>query len=213
MGYIYKITNDINNKVYIGKCCSTIEDRYAEHLRDRFKRKNEKRPLYSAMNKYGIEHFQVEQVEECDDIKLSEQEQYWINYYDSYNSGYNATLGGDGSLLYNHSAILQMLKDGIAPITIADKIGCCRDIIYDLAKANSIRIEANINLKKPVEQYDKLGNFIQSFPSIRDAGDWCVTQGKAKGTNQTARSKISGCLTGTNPSRKTAYGYIWKYAE
>lgn len=213
MGYIYKITNDINDKIYIGKCCSTIEDRYKEHLRDYKKSRMENRPLYSAMKKYGVEHFKIEQIDECEDIVLSDKEQYWITYYNSYQNGYNATLGGDGSLLYDHSAILELLKQGLAPVTIADKIGCCSDIVRDLAKANGIKLEYNKTLKKSIEQYDKNGNFIRSFPSITEAGEWCVEQGKCKGTISTARSKISGCLTGTNPSRKTAYGYVWIYAS
>ena len=59
MPYIYKITNDINNKIYIGKTLHAIEHRFKEHCKDSKKRQNEKRPLYSAMNKYGIEHFHI----------------------------------------------------------------------------------------------------------------------------------------------------------
>ena len=60
MPYIYKITNDINNKVYIGKTLSTIDKRWKEHQRDSQKRRCEQRPLYSAIRKYGIEHFHIE---------------------------------------------------------------------------------------------------------------------------------------------------------
>ena len=59
MAYIYKITNDINGKIYIGKTYNSIEKRFKEHCKDRLKRKCEQRPLYSAMNKYGIEHFYI----------------------------------------------------------------------------------------------------------------------------------------------------------
>ena len=60
MSYIYKITNDINNKVYVGKTNLTIEKRFREHCTDSKKFTIEKRPLYNAMNKYGIEHFHIE---------------------------------------------------------------------------------------------------------------------------------------------------------
>ena len=53
MAYIYKITNDINNKIYIGKTEFSIEKRFHEHCRDAFKERNEKRPLYAATFKYG----------------------------------------------------------------------------------------------------------------------------------------------------------------
>lgn len=54
MAYIYKITNKVNNKCYIGKTLKTIEERWIEHCRDYLRRDEEKRPLYSAMKKYGI---------------------------------------------------------------------------------------------------------------------------------------------------------------
>ena len=64
MGFIYKIINNINDKVYIGKTDFSIEKRWAEHKKDSQKDlKN--RPLYRAMNKYGIENFSIEIVEEC----------------------------------------------------------------------------------------------------------------------------------------------------
>ena len=80
MGFIYKVTNDINEKVYIGQTAFSIEERFAEHCKDRFQEKSKHRPLYNAMNKYGVENFIVEELEYIkDDNKLSEREIYWIN--------------------------------------------------------------------------------------------------------------------------------------
>ena len=76
MSFIYKITNDINNKVYVGKTNLSIEERFAQHKKDAFKDKNEKRPLYSAMKKYGVNHFYIEQIEECDATVAGLREQY-----------------------------------------------------------------------------------------------------------------------------------------
>ena len=64
MNYIYKIWNDINNKVYIGKTSRNLEIRFSEHLWAS-QRTYKNRPLYDAMNKYGQEHFFIEKVEEC----------------------------------------------------------------------------------------------------------------------------------------------------
>ena len=98
MGYIYKITNIINGKVYIGKTEFTIKRRFKQHCEDcKKERLNEVRPLYRAMKKYGVDNFISEEIEQCDNSILCDREKYWIQYYDSYKHGYNATIGGDGT--------------------------------------------------------------------------------------------------------------------
>ena len=96
MGYIYKITNTVNNKVYIGQTSKTIEERFATHLRHAANKVN--RYLYDAMNHYGYENFIVEQLEACKKSLLDEREIYWINFYNANNPdyGYNMTIGGGG---------------------------------------------------------------------------------------------------------------------
>lgn len=76
MAYIYKIVNKINGKIYIGKTLKTIQERFNEHCNDYKKDRNEKRPLYSAMNKYGIENFYIEEVEKCLDSEIDNREKY-----------------------------------------------------------------------------------------------------------------------------------------
>lgn len=96
MGYIYKITNKVNNKIYIGKTTKTIEYRFSVHIKNAKKHIN--RYLYDAMNCYGYENFYVEEIEECDESILNEREIFWIKYYNSTDPkiGYNMTIGGDG---------------------------------------------------------------------------------------------------------------------
>ena len=124
MAFIYKITNDINGKVYIGKTSSSIDSRFQEHCKESHGRRWEHRPLYSAMRKYGTQHFYVEQVEECDESVASEREVYWIDFYNSYHNGYNATLGGEGKPFYDYDEIYRLYKDGLSLGEIKKKIGC-----------------------------------------------------------------------------------------
>lgn len=98
MGYIYMIENQINGKKYIGK---TDRDdpyiRFKEHIYNSRQQNGEydHYPLYRAINKYGVENFTFNIIEETDNT--SEREIYWIAYYNTYyGDGYNATLGGDG---------------------------------------------------------------------------------------------------------------------
>ena len=126
MGYIYKITNDINNKIYVGKTEFSLEDRFIEHCKDSLKPRCEKRPLYNAMQKYGIKHFKIEEIEQTED--LEHREQYWIAELRTYIGfsdckGYNATLGGDGKTLIDYDYIVQEFSNGLNITEIAEKTG------------------------------------------------------------------------------------------
>ena len=95
MGYIYKITNKVNNKVYIGQTVRTIEERYKKHLFEARHRTN--RPLYDSMNHHGYDNFYVEQLVEAPNEELNDLEIFYISKYDATNPncGYNLTTGGD----------------------------------------------------------------------------------------------------------------------
>lgn len=100
MKIIYKITNIINQKIYIGQT-KDFERRKREHYNHGYNRVN--KVLYSAMEKYGNNNFIMEKIEEVEDEKTNEREQYWIEYYDATNQekGYNINLA-DASSLENH---------------------------------------------------------------------------------------------------------------
>ncbi len=89
---IYLITNQLNGKKYVGQALD-IEERWKRHIRDI---NNYDFVIYRAMRKYGVENFSFEVLEECDVDKLDEREIYWINELDTYNNGYNMTMGGEG---------------------------------------------------------------------------------------------------------------------
>jgi group I intron endonuclease len=93
---IYKITNTINEKIYIG-FTNNFERRIVEHTRNSRKLNSH---LYYAIKKYGIDKFTFEIIYQSleGDYLKNAMETYFINLYDSYHSGYNMTLGGDGTL-------------------------------------------------------------------------------------------------------------------
>lgn len=93
MGYIYKITNNINKKMYIGKTIRQPEIRWNEHLTDT---RHPDLPLQRAFKKYGKEQFTFEIIEEVDDSLLNDLEIYYIKHFNSFEHGYNATTGGEG---------------------------------------------------------------------------------------------------------------------
>lgn len=93
---IYKITNKINGKCYIGQS-NDINRRWQQELSPNAKLNPH---LARAFEKYGTYNFEFEIIEECHRELLNEREQFWINLYNSAdkNFGYNKTLGGDGNL-------------------------------------------------------------------------------------------------------------------
>jgi len=153
MAKIYLITNNLNGKKYVGKSLYSLEKRFAEHCNDAFRRVTEQRPLYAAMRKYGVENFSISLLEETDDP--DEREQYWIHTLDTYHNGYNATLGGEGKPLYDHDAILARLKEYPHTATVAKEFGCCKDIVYEIAKENDIKTInlSSAKLSKAISQY------------------------------------------------------------
>lgn len=87
---IYKVTNKINGKVYIGQSVD-IGRRWRQHMTA-----EDDIYFHKAIQKYGVENFEWEVIEKCKKKDLDERESYWIEYYDSFNKGYNCTRGGDG---------------------------------------------------------------------------------------------------------------------
>ena len=199
MAYIYKITNDINNKVYIGKTYFTIEKRFEEHCRDCIKRKNEHRPLYSAMRKYGIEHFSIELIEETS--VPDEREKFWIEQYNSFKNGYNATLGGDGKAYVDIELIYALWKEGKRINQIQEITGYSEKTITSHLNNYGVTFldRRRRATGKPVAKVDKNTNeIIEVFPSISAA---------AESINKSHRHIGEAC----NGKRKTAYGYKWKF--
>lgn len=99
---IYKITNIINGKIYIGKS-QNIYSRWEYHKTMYNSAKESNKALYQAFQKYGLNNFLFEVIEEMTyenyELFSNNREQYWILYYNSYKNGYNNTLGGDGGYI------------------------------------------------------------------------------------------------------------------
>lgn len=93
---IYCFENKINNKRYIGQSVK-IKTRIKQHI-DCSNNKNYagyNSKFYRALRKYGVENFNITIIETCKESELDDREIYWIEYYDSYKSGYNSNRGGD----------------------------------------------------------------------------------------------------------------------
>ncbi len=216
MAFIYKITNDINQKVYIGMTERTIEERFKEHCREYKQRRCEKRPLYSAMKKYGPEHFHVELVEETNSPE--EREQYWIKFYGSYGDGYNATIGGDGKSHIDNNEIEKMLEayNRLGTVVAVRQetghdVGCISRFLkqagIQVATAQEINKE---RYSKQVAQCDKKTHErLKTFNSLADAARYL--QEKQISTSKDTYGIASHIGHVCKGQRNTAYGFYWEF--
>ena len=213
MSFIYKITNQINNKIYIGKTNLTVQERFKEHCRDSKRTNEEKRPLYNAMNKYGIENFSIEQIEECSPDIINEREKYWILYYDSYNKGYNATCGGDGTQLYDYDIFSQEYLSGKTMTEISLLYNCDIHTVKKALLNKKIEVLSSSQQNKklfsnPIKCIDIKTNEEKFFISQGEAAKWVIENNLSTSSLNDVIGKIG--LVCKN-KRKTAYGYKWTY--
>lgn len=224
---IYKLTNVINNKYYIGQS-KNIEKRLKSHISDS-KRVNNQRgqtPLYDDMRFFGHDNFRLEILEECKENELDEKEKYYIEKYDAINDkkGYNQTKEAYGFkdpriIDESHSPeIMEMhgrrirewnLKQWQDPDYREKKskelselqIKRLKDPEYYNKKKADLK-KATDKKKKRIAQYDKQGNLIAVFNGMREAE-------RAMGV---ANDTIGKVCRGVK-NRKTAKGYVWKYLQ
>jgi group I intron endonuclease len=103
-GIIYKITNKINGKVYIGQTVRLLQERIKSHVRAS-KRLTIKSYFLRALKKYGLDAFEWMTICECFSRKeLDDKEIFYIKELNTvYPNGYNITLGGGGMSGFKHS--------------------------------------------------------------------------------------------------------------
>lgn len=97
---IYKIVNELNNKMYIGQSIN-IYERWRHHKIQLRHDKHHNSHLQNAWNKYGEQNFQFVIIEECSESVLDVREIYYITKYNTFvhsknAKGYNLSIGGEG---------------------------------------------------------------------------------------------------------------------
>lgn len=106
---IYKITNKLNGKFYIGQS-NNIERRFSEHCQNKLKNRI---PLDTAIQKYGKENFKLEVIQECNISDLNKWESYWIEQLDAINKGYNCNPGGDNAQLGSYNSNSKIIEEDV----------------------------------------------------------------------------------------------------
>ena len=137
---IYKITNLVNNKIYIGKDTTSDPNYFGSGL-----------IISRSLKKYGMENFIKEIIDETDDYNvLSKKEIYWISYYKSTDRkiGYNIAPGGDGGDTLSNHPDLELIREKISKNS--PKKGKTYEEAFGLEKAKIYKENLKKNIHKSI---------------------------------------------------------------
>ena len=179
---VYQHKNKTNGKSYIGITCETVQKRWGKNGY-RYKEKYQPK-FYRAIKKYGWDNFEHNIL--LSDLTYEEaiqKEKELIEFYDSYNNGYNNTKGGEGFLPGEDNPMW-----GKHPI-------------FSEEHKNKIKKTQIKNMKKVILYNIDTQEIIQEFESIKDAA-------KKMGTH---KSNIQEqCKTKPTPRIRNRIRYIFK---
>lgn len=214
MGFIYKITNNINGKVYIGQTIKTIKKRWQQHICNSSKPYFQQIVLYKAMKKYGKENFYIEPIEEIDNSQLDEREKYWIKYYNSYKNGYNSTIGGKATTLYelDEEQIIFDYYNLKTARKVAKKYNVDHAVIDGILNAHNIPHFSQRQYNGQRVKCFKDG-IEYSFDSIVDCAQFLIDNDPNIKTKKvhTAKQYISDIIN-NRPNKPTTY-YGWNFCK
>ena len=216
-GIIYKVTNSVNSKVYIGQTVNSLAKRKEKHLRDAKSNIDGSIVFYNALKKYRLSNFQWDIIDSAETKEeLNKKEIQWIKKLKSHirsGCGYNMTIGGEGSNGFKHSEkskrkMSEVHKGFKHTEESKRKMSQNRSGIKrtpEMRKRDSeIRMGLGANEKNPraraVVKLSKEGGFLERFPTAKQGAE--SVNGK--------RSAISNCCNGES---KTSYGFKWMFEE
>ena len=159
-GFIYKITNTINGKSYIGQTIQNVKERFYQHCATKCSKAVSNMAIHRAIKKYGKSNFTVEVIEEIDSANLNDRERYWIKYYNSYNNGYNSTKGGqDGCKSFKDLDIESIIKEyntGKSLRTLGTIFKVDKQTIKDLLIRHNVELRTTRTYKLSQKDRDKV---------------------------------------------------------
>ena len=159
-GFIYKITNTINGKFYIGQTIQNVKERFYQHCATKCSKAVSNMAIHRAIKKYGKSNFIVEVIEEIDSANLNDRERYWIKYYNSYNNGYNSTKGGqDGCKPFKDLDVESIIKEyntGKSLRTLGTIFKVDKQTIKDLLIRHNVELRTTRTYKLSQKDRDKV---------------------------------------------------------
>lgn len=133
---VYKITNIVNGKFYIGSS-NNVKNRWYQHKRKLNEGKHGNSYLQNAWNKYGDANFKFEIVEECDPAIQFEREQFYLNELNPFgDNGYNIVRQISKEYMSDHYMVKSCMRCGKEYNTFSNLAKYCDSCKEEIAKEN-----------------------------------------------------------------------------
>lgn len=228
---IYKITNKINGKVYIGQTTREFEIRKQEHIDNAFLY-HINTHIYCAMRKYGLESFEFEKICDAKNVEeLNYLETKYIIEYDSVRNGYNMSYGGDNNVMFCEKTV-EKHKDIMRSDDVRKRISESmkkyrkehpwtdeqkRKFAYSKYGNKNFeghhltpehREAINKKLRKKVYCVDENNNKVAEFISVRAGAKWWFENGYNTVNNYL---QLCNTIKASNKQNKYIKGLMWIY--
>lgn len=175
LGKIYKITNHINGKIYVGQTTKSLKERFQKHCWGTTEKDSYhlNMAIKKAIKKYGKENFTIELIEEVEATKLDEREVYWISFYDSYNKGYNCTKGGQNGATRptklswtEENEVIEAKYLGFSIKEIGEAYNIDRTSVHNIFKRHNLKMPNKSNLADRISLED-FKKFLLTKPTCK----------------------------------------------
>lgn len=176
-GKIYKIVNDINDKVYVGQTIKTLVQRFQKHC-SYSDDVNHTMAIKKAIHKYGRDHFKIvllEELSDCNQEVLNEREIYWIAYYSAYTKGYNLTKGGQGCghpqklSIEDENKLVKLYEEGYGSIKLSKIFNVDKTTVLNYAKRHSLERRDTLDKIVDIEAVKKY--IRENRPTVKDVSE------------------------------------------
>ena len=227
---IYKVTNKINGKIYIGQTIRTLEQRKWQHLNAA--KGGCKTHFYNAIRKYGEDNFIFEVIDEASTlVELNELERYYIKKFDCINNGYNMVDGGNNNVMFldevkQHHLDAMRSDDTKAKISASmkqyrrehpwteeqrhkfaiSKYGNKNFAGHKLTDSHKDAL--NKSHYKKVHCIDIQGNIIAKFNTVKSAAEWWFNNGY---NNVSSAYRLCDYIKASSKDNKYIKGLKWIY--
>lgn len=234
--YIYKITNKVNNKIYVGQTVRDPKVRFLEHMNDSVSQDY----FHQAIRKYGPDNFTFEIIDEAQTIdELNQKEIFWIKELNSYacssSNGYNTTHGGQDNPM-SHENVKEkhdkiMRSDEVRKkISDTMKQKVSRGELFDEKHRKSLSESMKGNqhfkghkrtpeaiqatskaLHKKVYCVDETGALVKSFDAVVDAAEWWYHNGYKQNRKISDYRRLLDVIKDSSKKDRYILGLKWIY--